>query len=254
MTDEKKPARVLELDVAIDATPEEVWKAITEAARVANWFAPEVTGEGSGMGSTLTASWGGGVEFTTTIGAWEPNRHVRWVNDDLFGPGLSLVADWHISTEAGKTRLRLVQSGFGEFEGWDGFFEGTDTGWRYFLHNLRVYVEKHAGKTRRMISSRFPAGIGRADAWKKLPPARLGETVTFDLGQPVPATVDLVVPERALALRIPSLDDALLFIELEGSGEKFSIGTWLSVYDPAAASRIEPGARQAFARLAEAVK
>ena len=72
MSDMKKPARVLELDVAIDATPEEVWKAITEAARVANWFAPDVTGDGSGVGSTLTISWGGGIEFTTTIGRSAP--------------------------------------------------------------------------------------------------------------------------------------------------------------------------------------
>jgi uncharacterized protein YndB with AHSA1/START domain len=254
MSDPKKPARVLELDVVIDATPEEVWKAITEAARVGNWFAPDVTGAGGGVGSTLTISWGGGIEFTTTIGAWEPNRHVRWVNDDMFGPGTSLVADWHIATDAGKTRLRLVQSGFGDFDGWDDFFEGIDTGWRYFLHNLRVYLETHAGKTRRMISSRFPVGIGRANAWKKLPSARQGETITFDLGEPVPAAVDLLIPEHGLALRFPSLGDALLFIELEGSGDEFSIGTWLSVYDAAAAARMEPGAREAFERLAAAVK
>src|SRR5262249_5077767 len=161
-----------------------------------------------------------------------------------------------------KTRVRLVQSGFGEFDGWDDFFEGIDTGWRYFLHNLRVYVETHAGKTRRMISSRFPVGIGRANAWKTLPTARQGEKVTVDLGEtvrfapgePVEAIVDLVVPQRGLALRIPSLGDALLFVELEGSGEKFHIGIWLSVYDAAAASRIEPGAQKAFERLAAAMK
>src|SRR5262245_51777854 len=201
MSDTKKPARVLELDVLIDAKPEEVWKAITEAARVGNWFAPDVTGAGSGVGSTLTVSWGGGMEFTTTIDAWEPNTHVRWVNDDMFGPGTSLVADWHITAEGGKTRVRLVQSGFGEFDGWDDFFEGIDTGWRYFLHNLRVSIETHAGKTRRMISSRFPVGIGRAQAWKTLPAARQSEKVTFDLGEPVQAIVDLVVPQRGLALR-----------------------------------------------------
>lgn len=254
MSDPKKPARVLELDVAIDATPEEVWKAITEAARVSNWFAPDVTGAGEGVGSTLTVSWGSGIEFTTTIGAWEPNRHVRWVNDEMFGPGTRLVADWHIEAQGGQTRLRLVQSGFGEFEGWDDFFEGIDTGWRYFLLNLRVYLETHAGQTRRMISSRFPVGIGRAAAWKKLPTAPQGQRVTIDLGEPVQAIVDLLVPEHGLALRIPSLGEALLFIELEGSGDKFSIGTWLSVYDAAAASRIEPGARKAFERLAAAVK
>jgi uncharacterized protein YndB with AHSA1/START domain len=254
MNDTKKPVKTLELEVATDATPEQVWKAITEAAQVQNWFAPEVTSSGSGKGSTLTVSWGGGMEFTTNIGAWEPNRHVQWLHEDMFGPGTNLIADWLISSEGGKTKLRLVQSGFGDFEGWDDFFAGTEVGWRYFLHNMRVYVEKHRGKQRRMISSRFPVGIGRAQAWKKLPSGKPGEKVSLDLGESVDAIVDLVIPERALALRIPAWDDALLFYEFEGSGEEFHTGAWLSVYDPKAASRIEAGAKQAFDRMAAAFK
>jgi uncharacterized protein YndB with AHSA1/START domain len=254
MTDEKKPACVLELSVAADATPEAVWKAVTEAAQLANWFAPEVSGEGTGTGSTLTVSWGGGMEYTTTVGAWEPNRHVSWVHDDMFGPGTKFVADWYITTEAGKTKLRLVQSGFGAFDGWDDFFAGTETGWKYFLHNLRVYLEKHAGRKRHMISSRFPSGMKRAEAWRKLPTGREGEKIRLDLGEPVEAIVDLAIPERAVALRIPSLHDALLFIELEGSGEEFHVGTWLSVYDAKAAARIEPAAKRTFDQLAAAVK
>ena len=254
MNDMKKPAKTLDLHVDIDATPEQVWKAITEAAGIQNWFAPEITASGTGKGSTLTVSWGGDMAYTTPISVWEPNRHVQWLNDDMFGPGTRLVADWYISTEAGKTRLRLVQSGFGDFPGWDDFFAGTEIGWRYFLHNARVYLEKHAGKKRRMISSRFPVGTGRAQAWKKLPAGKVGDKVSVDLGERVDAMVDFAIPERALALRIPSLDDALLFYEFEGSGEEFHTGAWLSVYDPKAASRIEAGAKQAFDRLAAALK
>jgi uncharacterized protein YndB with AHSA1/START domain len=254
MTDTKKPAKVLELDVAMHATPEAVFKAITEATDVRNWFAPEASSTGSGKGGTLTVSWGGGMEFTTTFGAWEPGRHVQWVSEDIMGPGTKLVTDWHIATDAGKTRLRLVQSGFGAFDGWDDFFEGTKTGWTYFLHNLRVYLEKHAGKARHLISSRFPVGIGRAQAWKKLPLGRAGEKVKLDLGEPLDAIVDLNIPERGLALRIPSLHDALLFIEFEGSGEEFHTGAWLSVYDAKTAARIEAGARKALERMADEVK
>ena len=250
---DNKPAASLELDVTLDATPEAVWKAVTQAAQVGNWFAPDVTAAGAGPGSTLTVSWGGGLEFTTALGACDPH-HVQWINDEMMGPGTKFVADWFIATEAGKTRLRLVQSGFGEFDGWDDFLSSTEVGWRYFLHNLKVYLEKHAGKKRRMISSRFPVGIGRAQAWKRLNGARQGQRVTVELGEPIEAVAELVVPERAVALRIPSLDDALLFFEFEGSGNAFHCGAWLSVYDPKAASRIEPKAKQAFDRLAAAVK
>ena len=254
MSDTKKPAKVQELEITTNATPEAVWKAITEAAQIQNWFAPSVTGTGEGVGSELTISWGGDMAYSTPITVWEPNKHVQWRNDDMFGPGTGLVADWHISTEAGKTKLRYVQSGFGEFDGWDDFFAGTEIGWRYFLHNLKVYLEKHAGKTRRMISRRFPVGVGRAMAWKHIGAGRAGQRVTVDLGKPIEAVVDLVVEKRAIALRIPSLGDALLFMELEGSGEEFHTGAWLSVYDPSVASRMEGAANQAFDRLAAAVK
>ena len=71
------------------------------------------------------------------------------------GPGTSLALDYYLSTENGKTRVRLVQSAFGASEGWDDLFEGIETGWTYFLQNLRIYLEKHQGRTRRMISERI---------------------------------------------------------------------------------------------------
>ena len=252
MTKPAKPAKVLELTMDTDATPEALWKALTEAPGLANWFAPEASTSGSGVGSTVTVSWGGGMEFTTPIGVWEPGRHLQWVSEDIMGPGTKLVTDWHIATEAGKTRLRMVQSGFGEFDGWDDFFAGTDAGWRYFLYNLRQYLERHSGKTRRMISRRIPVGISRRDAWRKaLEPLNL----RLDGGAPLEAVKELEVDGRAVGLRIPALGDALLMIELEGcSPDSFNIGMWLSVYDAAMARRIEASAERAFDRMAEAVK
>jgi hypothetical protein len=61
------------------------------------------------------------------------------------GPGTSMAVDYYLSTENGKTRVRLVQSAFGASEGWDDLFDGTKTGWTYFLQNLLIYLEKHLG-------------------------------------------------------------------------------------------------------------
>ncbi|HUQ29021.1 MAG TPA: SRPBCC domain-containing protein [Usitatibacter sp.] len=251
MTKPGKPARVLELTMDADATPEAVWKAITEGPQLSNWFAPQIQTSGTGVGSTVTVSWGEGMEFTTPIGAWEPGRHVQWVSDGMMGPGTKLVTDWYIETQAGKTRLRLVQSGFGEFDGWADFFDGTEAGWKYFLYNLRQYLERHRGKTRRMISRRIPAGIPRADAWRK---ALQHMNLKLD-GAPLEAVKELEIEGRALGARIPALGDALLMIELEGcTPDSYHIGVWLSVYDASMAQRIQEPAERAFDRLAMEVK
>ena len=49
-----------------------------------------------------------------TVGAWEPMKHVSWIDESVWpGPWTSLVCDYYLSTENGKTRIRLVQSAFG---------------------------------------------------------------------------------------------------------------------------------------------
>ena len=54
-----------------------------------------------------------------------------------------------------------------------------------------------------------------------------------------------MVEGHALGLRIAELSDALLFIELEGKGDKFHVGYWLSVYDEAQAKTARHAGAQA---------
>ena len=94
---------------------------------------------------------------------------MRWLDESgWMGPGTSLAMDYYLSTENGKTRVRLVQSAFGESEGWDDFFDGIEIGWTYFLYNLRIYLEKHLGRMRRMISERIEVDRPRQTFWRHL--------------------------------------------------------------------------------------
>ena len=85
---------------------------------------------------------------------------------------------------------------------------------------------------------------------------RLGDHVgvRLDKGAPVDAVVELLVNERALGVRIPSLGDSLLLIEFETGSETFHIGVWLSVYDTDVALRIQAPAERALDRVARDVK
>ena len=126
---QKKPERTLELHVDIDAPIEAAWKAITEGPGIANWFAPVAEVSAPGEGATVKAGWSEEMMMTSTVVAWEPLKHVRWLDESgWMGPGTSMAVDYYLSTENGKTRVRLVQSAFGASEGWDDLFDGIEDG------------------------------------------------------------------------------------------------------------------------------
>ena len=260
MSEEKKPVRTLDLHVDVDAPLEEAWKAITTAPGLANWFAPIAEVSAPGPGATVKNGWSAEMMMTGTVDAWEPLKHVRWLDQSgWMGPDTALAVDYYLTTENGKTRVRLVQSAFGESEGWDDLFDGTEVGWTYFLYNLRVYLERHRGRTRRMISERLPVEMPRAKFWRHLVSGlgardvKPGDPVELGLADSgtVKAVAEVVIPNQALGLRIPGLSDALLFMELEGKSDNFHVGYWFSVYDEEHARRSEAPARRAFQRIHE---
>jgi uncharacterized protein YndB with AHSA1/START domain len=269
MSETRKPTRKLELTVDVDAPPEKVWKALTEGEHLSRWFPPQATVSRPGAGGEVTFSWSPEMTWTTKVDAWEPGTHLRWLDENAFlGPGTVITVDYHLSTEGGKTRVRLVQSGFGESEGWDDFFKGTETGWSYFLYNLKVYLERHFGRARTWIAERLEFTAPREKVWKHVASAaaglviganaatKAGDWVQLKLADPatVRATVALLIEGHALALRIAELGDALLFIEFEVGAETFNVGLYLSVYDPEQAARMEEGARKAFRAVKESFR
>ena len=101
---QKRRERTLEMHVDIDAPIEAAWKAITEGPGIANWFAPVAEVSAPGVGATVKAGWSEEMMMTSTVDAWEPLKHVRWLDESgWMGPGTSLAVDYHLSTENGKT-------------------------------------------------------------------------------------------------------------------------------------------------------
>lgn len=264
MTKDVKPKATLEMQVDVDAPIAAAWKAVTEAEGLANWFGPIAKVSAPGLNGEVTIAWSDEMAFTTRVDAWEPERHVRWIAEDMMGPGITLTTDFHLEARGGKTRIRLVQSGFGEFDGWDDFFESTETGWAYFLYNLRLYLETHLGRVRHLISERIQVKAPRAAAWQLIVSAvtgvapeavaaiKTGDRVrlAFDGGPTASGVVELIVPGKGLALRLPDLADSALFVELEGANpEKFHAGWYLSVYDAARSRELEAPAKRTFGRV-----
>ena len=261
---ERSLALHVDLSVAIAAA----WKALTEADGLANWFSPMAKVSNPGRNSEFTASWSEELSFTTHADEWEPDRRVRWVMEGVMGPGTSVATDFHLEPVEGKTRVRLVLSGFGDSEGWDEFFEVAKPGWEYFLFNLRFYLESHPGKTRRVLSERLQVKAPRAAAWKRMVLAvtgmapgaaaglQAGDRVRVDLdgGPSAIGTAEVVVAGRVLAIRLPELA-SLLCIDLEGNApESFYTSWYLSVYDKRRAKELEAPARRTFLRIHESME
>ena len=258
---DKKPVRTLEMQVDIDAPIEEAWKALTTGPGLANWFAPVGEVSGPGAGATVKSGWSPEMMMSVTVGAWEPLKHVSWIDESGWtGPGTSMVCDYYLSTEQGKTRVRFVQSAFGASEACDDLFDGMEVGWTYFLFNLRAYLELHAGRTRRMISERLEVTAGRQKFWRHLLSALVGSAGSVKAGDkvpvklsdaPTPGIVEVAIERHALGVRLPELANALLFVELEGKSDQFHVGYWFSVYDDDKAHQVDAPARKAFRGLHE---
>jgi uncharacterized protein YndB with AHSA1/START domain len=262
-----RPLRAIVLEARFDASPAAVWQALTESQGLANWFAPFIKAQ-QGVGGIVEMSWDGTNTWPTTIEVWDPERHLRWADPAPPAadgtPQPRLMVDWSISTDAGQTVLRLVHSGFGEGANWDEQIDGTSGGWKYFLWNLGVCLTSHRGTARTMVSSRRQTMLPRDVFWESLFSSGL---ITMDHASHAPDTCALTLGTRSFegrvetceppyrfAAQIPSLDDALLFIELEGGAASgFHAGFWLSTYGiaPNTTGELQRALDDTVARLVE---
>lgn len=228
--------------VTVGARPDVVFKALTEAEELVRWFPVDARVE-PGLGGSIWLSWGGGTEGAAPITAWEEGRHFQWT--EARGP-VKLAVDFHLTAAAGgRTTVRLVHSGFGTGPDWDDEFHMTNGGWQYFLEHLRVYVERHHGTPRDLISFRDTFALTRAEAFSRLVGAGgLSRDRTLERGEPggryetftaradeISGRILLSSPGTGqIGLTIDQLNDAVLFLEMEPAKDGTRAGFWLSTY------------------------
>jgi uncharacterized protein YndB with AHSA1/START domain len=257
VTPSKPKPRTLELEMRIDAPPEAVWRALTEASELARWFPPIAEGK-AGLGEELLLSWGPHMEWRTQVVAFEPGRHLVWRDKPPAQLGVSeegtssegkpealspMAVDWTLESVGGQVVVRLVQSGFGEGDVWDDFYDGTDFGWRFFLYALRHYLQRHRGVKRDMVSIRRPARGGPSIPWKRVWSAEgfaptpaaaqltVGEPFELKLGpERLTGTAGYVRAPHGFWGTLGSLKDATLLVEMEPGRDLLHCGIWLSTY------------------------
>lgn len=256
MSTEPRRPRTVEITVDIDTTLEEAWKALTTGEGIARWFAPYAAVEPGDHGS-VSIGWDPQQMMSEPITVWEPLRHLQTAGDMPTPDGrvARIAIDYFLEAHEGGVRVRLVQSGFDDSESWDGYIDGLEAGWGYFMFNLKHALERHRAVDRVQLSARFRTAevageeypvFGR-DGLQVTPPAsglRVGDRCSLTLaGTPVDATVALRRPPRTMAFVVPAWNDALLFVERESLKNPHHLGVWLSLYgvDDTTAGRLKSG-------------
>jgi uncharacterized protein YndB with AHSA1/START domain len=153
-------------EIEVDATPEEVWEAITTGPGLDAWFMGrnEVEpGEGGKVRMTLPA-W----TLESTITVWDPPK--RLVTDTGEGEdGRLMVFEYLIEgRESGSTVLRFVHSGFLSGDDWEKEYEALKDGDPMYIHKLAQYLTYFRGRTATPVDVYGPQIPDRETTWAKL--------------------------------------------------------------------------------------
>jgi len=262
--------RSFEMQLEINAPVEAVWKALTDAHELTQWF-PLNAKVKPGVGGNIWTSWGLPFEGESRIEIWEPNRRLKsgWPtwgakNDE---ERARLTVDYLLEGRDGKTILRLIHSGFSKDASWDKEYDGVSRGWSFELRGLRHYLENHRGKQRRVIWSKKvtdlpvvaamsrvigPAGQvlrGKIDGLKEDDRYRL-DLVGTD--RHIEGVVATNIAPRNFSGTASNLNNAFFRCELEGCGPdgKEEIWVWFSTYGLSSedCDKLERGVRTALDR------
>lgn len=261
MTDKKKQ-RAFEMTLDIDASPEQVWQALTEARELMRWFPIEARVT-PGPDGSMRWAWGDQWVWENRIDGWEPPRRLRLVQEnnrpfDAKGRMLPegrveparIALEFTLETHAGSTRLRVVHSGFGDGAAWDDEFDGISAGWQFEIRSLRHYLMRHFGRDRHAGRAHLVTRMPLAEAWDRLV-ARDGFTldpavpqpgrpyaVTAATGDRFSGDVQLWLPGREFFGTSSELEDGVFRLSVfRGAGET-GVNVWASTYSPGAASSV----------------
>lgn len=181
MSDKQPTERTIETSIELDAPVDAVWKALTDAEELANWFPPYAEVK-PGEGGHIRSVWSEKQDWTAPISVWEPDRRLELVWCEATPPEKAeqaraagfyspfrIAVDYHLETRGGRTVLRVVHRGFSSESDWDHQYDGTVRGWAYQLRGLKHYLEHHRGAKRVIVRTQHALhDLPVLEAWKRI--------------------------------------------------------------------------------------
>lgn len=246
MSDTPDEQRSIELEVEVVGTPEEVWTAIATGPGISSWYVPHTVEEREGGAAMASFGPGPEMQIPGRVVAWEPPRRIVFDGGEDAG---GMAFEWLVEArDQGTCIVRLVNSGFGSGEDWDGQYDGMAEGWRLFLRNLQLHLEHFPGRTATAVLPMAMWAGPRSATWSALTGA-LGIDAAPEVGDRVETSGDaprlggtVVTSEPfRLALLLDTPAPGTAFIAAEGDGPAVGVSVWSYLYgdEGAAAARTD---------------
>lgn len=252
--------RQIELSIEVPGTPEEVWQAIATGPGITSWFVPTDVDEH--QGGVVRQHFGEMGTDEGRVVAWDPPQRV--VFEGGASMGRTLAFEWTIEAASGSTcRVRLVNTGFGDGEEWDGDFGGMDAGWRLFLDNLRLHLTHFASQPATAAVPMTMVAGPNEHAWSALcaaldVPEHLREGDVFPLlagdREIWQAQVERATAADAMRHYLVRLESppATGFLAAEGSGDHVAISAYFYFYGESGPQHAETWTRHWAQQWADA--
>jgi uncharacterized protein YndB with AHSA1/START domain len=257
-------SRTFSTSLDINATPEEVWRALTDAGELVRWF-PLQARVTPGKGGSVFWGWDEHWAWESQIDEWEPGKRLGLIENrpafDVNGeplavPSQQMAMEFTLESHAGRTTLHLVHSGFGEGSTWDDELESVSAGWQFELRGLRHYLEHHKGRDREHRAVHHVTSLTSDDVWKRLlsPAAFMiaeghlaqGERIVIRAAtsDDITGTVAWHNPGHDLFVTVDDLNDGVFRLSTWRAGGQTGLQVWMTTYDARHAARVrEFGAR-----------
>jgi uncharacterized protein YndB with AHSA1/START domain len=153
-------ARTIELERTVDASPDAVFRALTDADELARWWMTSAESDARTGGSySYRFEFEDESRNHTYTGEYidvTPAERVAYPWRTGLGP---TEVDFRLEPAGGGTRIRLEHSGWGEGSDWDESVQMHEQGWSFFLDNLKAYLERGEDSRAAAMGMKTPATV-----------------------------------------------------------------------------------------------
>lgn len=132
----------IEQTYRLAAPPERVFAALTDPEELVKWFVDKAEFSPK-KGGSFRLKWAAGYSLKGRVKAIEPPKklHLAWIDRFEGGKVFETEARFSLKKKGKGTLLTVTHRGFKSGKQWIALYGGIQSGWAYYLSNLRSVLD-----------------------------------------------------------------------------------------------------------------